>query len=40
MNNMMNESIDMILFYITYEQNSQIEFKSQTKINENNLMIK
>ena len=37
---MMNESTDVTLFYMTYEQNSQIEFKSQTEINEHSLMIK
>ena len=39
-NNMMNESTDMILFYMIYKQNSQIEFESQTEINEHNFMIK
>ena len=36
----MNELIDMTLFYITYEQNLQIRFESQTEINEYDLMIK
>ena len=40
MNNIMNELTNMILFYITYEQNSQIEFKSQIEINEYDFMIK
>ena len=36
----MNESMNMILFYVIYEQNSQIEFESQTEIDEHSLMIK
>ena len=39
-NNIMNESTDVILFYTIYEQNLQIEFESQIEINEHNLMIK
>ena len=39
-NNMMNESTDVTLFYTTYKQNSQIEFESQTEIDEHDLMIK
>ena len=30
----------MILFYAIYKQNSQIEFESQTEINEHDFMIK
>ena len=37
---MMNKSTDMISFYMTYEQNSQIEIESQTEINEHDFMIK
>ena len=40
MNNTMNESTDVISFYVTYRQNSQIEFESQTEINEHSFMIK
>ena len=36
----MNESISMISFYMTYRQNSWIEFESWTEIDEHNLMIK
>ena len=36
----MNELINMILFYIIYKQNSWIEFESQIKIDQHNLMIK
>ena len=36
----MNESIDVISFYMTYEQNSQIEFELQIEINEHDFMIK
>ena len=39
-NNMMNESTDVTLFYTIYKQNSWIEFESQIKIDEHNLMIK
>ena len=39
-NNMMNESTNVTLFYMTYKQNSWIEFESQTEINEYDLMIK
>ena len=39
-NNMMNESTDVISFYMTYRQNSWIEFKSQIEINEYDFMIK
>ena len=39
-NNIMNESMSVISFYATYEQNSQIEFESQTEINEHDLIIK
>ena len=39
-NNTMNELMSVILFYTTYKQNSQIEFKSWTEINEHSLMIK
>ena len=40
MNNMMNESTSVTLFYVTYKQNSQIEFESWTEINEHDFMIK
>ena len=40
MNNTMNESMSVILFYTTYEQNSWIEFESQIEINEHDFMIK
>ena len=40
MNNIMNESINVTLFYTTYEQNSQIEFELQTEIDEHSFMIK
>ena len=36
----MNKSINVILFYAIYEQNSQIEFESQIEINEHSFMIK
>ena len=36
----MNESTSIISFYMIYEQNSQIEFESQTEIDEHSLMIK
>ena len=36
----MNKSTNMILFYIIYKQNSQIRFKSQTKIDQHNFIIK
>ena len=39
-NNMMNESMSVTSFYVTYEQNSQIKFESQIKIDEHDLMIK
>ena len=39
-NNTMNESMNVILFYAIYEQNSWIEFKSWTEIDEHDLMIK
>ncbi len=40
MNNIINESTDVISFYVTYEQDSQIRFESQTEIDKHNLMIK
>ena len=40
MNNMMNELIDVILFYVIYKQNSQLEFESQIKIDDHDFMIK
>ena len=40
MNNMMNESMNVISFYVTYEQNSQIRFESQPEIDEHSFMIK
>ena len=40
MNNIMNESTNMILFYVIYKQNSQIEFELQTEINEHSFMTK
>ena len=39
-NNTMNESTDVISFYMTYKQNSWIEFESQTEIDEHDFMIK
>ncbi len=39
-NNIINELMNVILFYIIYEQNSWIEFESQTKIDEHSFMIK
>ena len=40
MNNMMNELMNVILFYTTYKQNSWIEFESQIEIDEHDFMIK
>src|SRR5437762_3469153 len=40
MNNIMNESMHVISYYMIYKQNSQIRFKSQTEINEHSFMIK
>ncbi len=40
MNNMTNKSTNVILFYVTYEQDSWIRFESQTEINKHDLMIK
>ena len=39
-NNMKNELISMTFFYVTYEQDSQLEFESQIKIDNHDLMIK
>ena len=39
-NNMKNELTDMTFFYMTYEQDSQLEFESQIKINDHDFMIK
>ena len=39
-NNIKNESTDMIFFYITYEQDSQLEFESWIEIDDHDLMIK
>ena len=39
-NNMKNELISMMFFYVTYKQDSQFEFKSQIKINDHDFMIK
>jgi len=39
-NNMTNESTNVTLFYMTYEQDSWIEFELQTEINEHDFMIK
>ena len=39
-NNTKNESISMTLFYMTYEQDSQLEFESQIKIDDHDFMIK
>ena len=39
-NNMKNKSISVMLFYATYKQDSQLEFESQIKINDYDLMIK
>ena len=39
-NNTKNELINMILFYVTYKQDLQLEFESQTEINDHDLMIK
>ena len=39
-NNIMNELINVILFYMIYKQNSWIEFKSWIEINEHDFMIK
>ena len=36
----MNELISIISFYVTYRQNSQIEFESWIEINEYDFMIK
>ncbi len=40
MNNMINESMSVTLFYMIYEQDSWIRFESWTKINEHDFMIK
>ena len=37
---MMNKSTNVILFYVIYEQNSQIEFESQIEIDKYNSIIK
>ena len=37
---MKNELTDMTLFYMTYEQDPQLEFEPQTEINDHDLMIK
>ena len=37
---MMNESMSMISFYVTYEQNSWIEFESWIEIDEHDFIIK
>ena len=37
---MINKSTNVTSFYMTYKQNSQIEFESQTEIDEHDLMIK
>ena len=39
-NNIINELMNVILFYIIYEQNSWIEFESWIKIDDHDLMIK
>ena len=39
-NNIMNESTNVILFYMIYRQNLQIEFESQIEIDEHSFMIK
>ena len=39
-NNIKNESTDMMLFYVTYKQDSWLEFESQTEIDDHDLMIK
>ena len=39
-NNMMNELMSVILFYMIYRQNSWIRFESQIKIDEHDFMIK
>ena len=39
-NNMKNESIDVMLFYVTYKQDSWLEFESWIKIDDYDLMIK
>ena len=39
-NNIMNKSTSVTLFYVTYEQNSWIRFESQIEIDEHNFMIK
>jgi len=39
-NNMKNKSTNMTFFYTIYEQDSQLEFESQTEINNHSLMIK
>ena len=39
-NNMINELTDMTLFYVTYRQNSWIEFESWIKIDKHDFMIK
>ena len=36
----MNKSINVISFYVTYKQNSWIEFESWIEIDEHNFMIK
>ena len=37
---MKNKSTDMTFFYTTYEQDSQLEFESQTEIDDHDLTIK
>ena len=39
-NNIINKSTNIISFYVIYEQDSWIEFESQTEINEHDSMIK
>ena len=39
-NNMKNKSISMTFFYVTYEQDSQLEFESQIEIDDHDFMIK
>jgi hypothetical protein len=39
-NNMKNELISITFFYVTYEQDSQLEFESQIKIDDHDLTIK
>ena len=39
-NNMKNESTDVMLFYVTYEQNSWLEFELWIEIDDHDFMIK